>query len=120
MLDVNMHEKLVSLYNCIRFTFKYHSVFHKINLLYICYTCIYVYTYIYKVFFFSCQYTNKYMYYIFFFKFRFIYWYIPARQYVTYISYFLGTDSCSMQGSSKRNRALQDGRYEGPLRDSNL
>lgn len=39
---------------------------------------------------------------------------------VTYKSYFLGTDSCSMQGSSKRNRALQDGRYEGPLRDSNL
>lgn len=42
MLDVNMHEKLVSLYNCIRFTFKYHSVFHKINLLYICDTCLYL------------------------------------------------------------------------------
>lgn len=46
MLDVNMHEKLVSLYNCIRFTFKYHSVFHKINLLHVhllhMYICLYL------------------------------------------------------------------------------
>lgn len=44
-----------------------------------------------------------------------IYLYIYTCKAVTYN----GTDSCSMQGSSKR-RGLQDGRNEGPVRNSNF
>lgn len=56
------------------------------------------------------------MYYIFFFKFRFIYWYIPARQYVTYISYFLGTDSSRTVACKVLQRGI--GLYRmGDMRD---
>lgn len=78
---------------------------------------MYVYMYSDKVFFLLILIYKLVHYVLHIFKIYLVYIYTCKA--VTYNSYFSGTDSCSLQDSSKR-RGLQDGRNEGPVGDSNL